>query len=117
MGKIATVDAYVESLAEPLAGIARTMRTIIDAGLPQAEGKMWHGSPVWIIDKTPVALIKAYPAYVTFALFRGQILIDSSGRLEKGSGEMASVKLRAAGEIDAPLFADWLRQAFILERS
>lgn len=117
MATIATIDAYLDTLPEPLREIGRTLRPVIDAGLPEAEGVVWHGHPVWKIGTTPVALLKAYTSYVTFGLFRGQLLADPSGRLEPGTREMASVKLRTVEEIDQSLFTGWLRQAQELGRS
>lgn len=69
-----------------------------------------------MIGTTPVAMMKAYPSYVTFGLFRGQKIDDPSGRLESGSREMASVKLRSVDEIDRAVFAAWLAQAQALEQ-
>lgn len=65
--------------------------------------------------RTPVCLVKAYPAYVTFGLWRGQDVADDSGRLMAGARQMASVKLRTLDEIDPDLFTGWLRQAYELE--
>ena len=112
-----TVEEYIQTLSEPLRTIATTLRPIIDAGLPDTKVQMWHGQPVWMAGKTPVALLKAYPKYVTFALFRGKLVTDSSGWLESGSGEMASVKLHQLNDIDESLFARWLAQAQALELS
>ena len=112
---LATVDQYLDSIPEALRPVGAQMRPLIDAGLPKAQGVIWHGQPVWMIGKTPVALLKAYPKYVTFGLFRGQAVNDPSGRLEANSREMASVKLKAEEDIDAPLFEDWLRQVQALE--
>ncbi len=106
-----TVDEYLESLPESLAAIGRTLQAQFDAALPRADGQIWHGHPVWLAAKTPVAGFKAYPAYVTLLLWRGQDITDTSGRLEAaGSGRMSSVKLRSSTDLDLPLQADWLRQ-------
>ncbi len=110
MGKIDTIDGYLETLPEPLQQIGSQLRTLLDEALPDATGAMWHGHPVWKAGPTPVAGFKAYPSYLTFMLWRGQEVSDNSGRLAAGSGAMASVKLRTGDELDPSLFADWLRQ-------
>lgn len=46
MGKIATIDESIESLAEALREIATRLRPLMDKEFPQATGKMWHGHPV-----------------------------------------------------------------------
>ena len=106
-----TVDEYLAKVPDPLRDVATAARRVIDEALPAAAGSVWHGHPVWKVGSTPVALLKAYPAYVTFGLFQGQDVADPSGRLVATSRRMAVVKLRAVDEIDATLFDSWLRQA------
>ncbi len=111
MSSPATVDEYLDALPDDLANIGKTLREQLDAALPRSDGQMWHGHPVWLSAKTPVAGFKAYPAYVTLLLWRGQEIVDPSGRLEAaGSGTMSSVKLHSDSDLDLPLQADWLRQ-------
>lgn len=112
---VATVDEYLTSMPADLQEIGATLRPLIDAALTHAQCTMWHGQPVWMVGKTPVAMLKAYPNYLTFALFRGRAIADASGRLEAGSREMASVKLKSVDDVDAALFTAWLRDAEALE--
>ena len=118
MAKIETVDAYYESLESPLKDVAERLGIIIDAAIPGAPHAMWHGSPVWSAGaapgKQPVALIKAYPKYVTFGLWRGREITDSSGRIDT-KGSMASVKYASLDDIDEAQLTDWLHQALALE--
>ena len=104
-----TVDDYIEALPEPLRSAAAEARGVIDAEL--GEGVIWHGHPVWMMGKTPVALLKAYTTFVTFGLFQGQLVEDPSGRLQPAARRMASVRLRAAADVDEALFAGWIRDA------
>ena len=104
-----TVSAYIDALPEPLRGAAAEARGVIDAEL--GEGVIWHGHPVWMVGSTPVALLKAYTAHVTFGLFHGRHVEDPSGRLVPGGREMASVRLRAAADVDDALFTRWIREA------
>jgi len=106
MAKAATVDDYIEVLDDPFQAIATTLRPIIDAGLPALKPVLWHGQPVWMNGKRPVAMIKAYPRYVSFALFEGRGVKDRSGRLGAGSGQISFVKLSTANQIDAKLLGD-----------
>lgn len=97
------------------------MREIIDSTLPDAHSALYHGHPVWSLGvkpgKNPICLLKTYTNYVTFGLWRGQEINDSSARLVPGARQMASVKLRSLEEIDIPTFSEWLTQAFDIERS
>jgi hypothetical protein len=118
MSKFTTVEEYVASLPEQLRPIAEQVQPIIDAELPGA-GAVWHGHATWSLGaapgQSPVCLLKGYPSYLTFSLWRGQAIKDPSGRLEPGAREMAGVKLRTLDDLDPDLFADWLRQARALE--
>ncbi|MEU5788423.1 DUF1801 domain-containing protein [Micromonospora purpureochromogenes] len=114
-----TITEYLAGLDEPLREIAAKLRPVIEAALPGATGAVWHGHPVWgrgdRPGRDPVCLVKAYPSYLTFGLWHGQQVDDPSGRLLPGARSMASVKLRAADEVDPALFGDWLRQAYARE--
>ncbi len=119
MAKFTSVDEYIAELPEPMREVAREMKPVIDAALPDAGAALWHGHPTWSLGDAPgtvpVCLLKGYPAYLTFALWRGQAIVDPSGRLEPGARGMAHVKLRAVADIDRPLFTAWLRAARALE--
>jgi hypothetical protein len=112
------VDAYVEGLASPQREIAAAARVIIDAQLPDIGAAVWHGHPVWSAGarpgERPVCLLKAYTRHVTLAFWNGTRIDDPSGRLEPGSRDMASVKLSSLDDVDADVFAGWLRQARML---
>ncbi|WP_319461068.1 DUF1801 domain-containing protein [Micromonospora sp. RTP1Z1] len=114
-----TITDYLTGLDAPLREVGEKLRPVIDAGLPNATGAMWHGHPTWSLGdrpgQRPVCLLKAYPSYVTFGLWRGQEITDPSGRLTRGARQMASVRLRTVDEVDPALFTDWLRRAHELE--
>ncbi|WP_262284915.1 DUF1801 domain-containing protein [Micromonospora sp. MA102] len=113
------VTTYLTGLDAPRRGTGEKLRSVVEAALPEATGAMWHGQPVWGLGdrpgKTPLCLVKAYPAYVTFGLWRGQDVADDSGRLVSGARRMSSVKLHGVDEIDPELFTGWLRAAYALE--
>ncbi|MFJ1703222.1 DUF1801 domain-containing protein [Kitasatospora sp. NPDC088346] len=119
MTKPTTPDEYLATLPAAQRRITDSLRPLIDAALPGA-GALWHGHPVWSLGaapgRNPVCHLKAYPDHVTFGFWRGQELSDPSGRLAPGARRMAAVKLRDPSDLDAGLFADWLRQARALEQ-
>ena len=119
MAKTLTVTEYLTALDPPLRDIGLKMRELIDAALPAATAAVWHGHPVWgagnTPGKAPVCLLKAYPSYLTFGIFRGQAITDPSGRLKPGAREMASIQLRTVADIDATLMTIWLHQVRDLE--
>ncbi|GAA1443865.1 DUF1801 domain-containing protein [Nocardiopsis tropica] len=113
-----TVADYTAALPDGLRATARALVAVVEEALPGA-GALWHGHPTWSLGakpgRSPVCYIKAYSSYVTLGLWRGRALADPSGRLEPGAGEMAQVRLRSPGDVDAALFSDWLSRARALE--
>ncbi|WP_128377480.1 DUF1801 domain-containing protein [Streptomyces cavernae] len=114
------ITAYLGGLDDHLREIGQKLRPLIDATLPNGAGKLWHGHPTWSLGdkpgRTPVCLLKAYNSYVTFGLWRGQEIVDASGRLVPGARRMASVKLMSTDDVDPVLFTNWLHNAVALEK-
>lgn len=111
MAKYATVDAYIAALPEPLGAVATAARQAIDAAFADGSAAIKWAHPTWSLGKDPVCYLKAASRHVTFGFWRGATIADASGRLESAGERMAHVKLRSLADIDAALFADWLRQA------
>lgn len=117
MAKILTIDDYLTTLTEALEPIGKELVGILDSGLPGTHGVIWHGHPVWMLGKVPVAAFKAHASHITFMIWKGQELTDRSKRLESaGSSTMANLKINSIDDIDEPLFINWLNQALRLER-
>lgn len=103
------VSTYVAGLAEPLREVGGRLVEILDSGLVGREGVMWHGHPVWMDGKTPVAGFKAYSSYVTLMLWQGQRIEDPTGRLAAaGSAQMASTKIATVADLEADTVLSWL---------
>lgn len=103
------VTTYVVGLASPLREVAERLVEILDAGLPGRDGVMWHGHPVWMDGKTPVAGFKAYGSYVTLLLWQGQRIDDPTGRLAaSGSAQMASTKIATVEDLEEESITRWL---------
>src|ERR671935_636092 len=111
MAKHATVDEYIEALPEPLAEVAAAARRVIDAKLEGADSAIKWAHPTWSIGKQPVCYLKGASRHVTFGFWQGASIEDPSGRLETSGEVMAHTKLRSVDDVEAKLFANWLRQA------
>ena len=109
------IAAYLTALSDPLRDVAAAARAAIDNALPQAHAAIWHGHPVWSRSpdpgRKPICLLKAYTSHVTFGLWQGQAVDDPTGRLEPGSRQMASTRLRSVEDVDPQAIASWLKQA------
>ncbi|HZK35581.1 MAG TPA: DUF1801 domain-containing protein [Aeromicrobium sp.] len=116
MAKILTIGEYVESMSETLRPVGEKLTQVLDGSLPEADGFIWHGHPVWMVGDSPIAAFKAHSAHVTFMIWKGQLLTDRSGLLQPaGSSEMANLKVSSVDEVDENVFANWLHQAQDLE--
>lgn len=108
------VPEYIDALSEDQRAVATALVALIEAELP-GRGAVWQGHPVWSLGtrpgQQPVCFVKAYPRYVTLGFWRGQAIPDPGGRLEPGSREMASVKLRTIEDVDLGLFTAWVHAA------
>lgn len=49
------IIAYNQAQTKNDQAICDTLRRTINATLPKAESKIWHGGPVWFLDGNPVA--------------------------------------------------------------
>jgi hypothetical protein len=117
VGKHASVDDYIAAIPEPLGGVARRARRVIDANLKGADSAIRWAHPTWSLGKTPVCYLKVASKHITFGFWHGASIDDPSGRLESSGDVMAHVKLRGEADVDPSLFADWLKQARAIELS
>lgn len=92
------VDEYVAGLSGWQAEAVSALRRDILAAGGVTESFKW-GHPVYEAGG-PVCLVRAHKGHVTFGLWRGAQMKELDARLEEGgSFRMASIKLRAPGEI------------------
>ncbi|GIG22119.1 hypothetical protein Cch01nite_28430 [Cellulomonas chitinilytica] len=106
-----SIDEYVAALPADQAAVATALRSRIDAGLPDAEGRMWHGHPVWLRGDDPVAGFKAFPRWVTLLLWHGSEVTEATDALTASAdGTRWSLKITAPDEVDESALDGWLTQ-------
>lgn len=88
---------YQSELSDADAEIGAAIIKLISKSLPKAEGKVWHGHPVWFIDGNPVVGYSLRKAGIEVLFWSGQ-----SFKLE---GLRAIGKFKAAG-IAVPTIKD-----------
>lgn len=105
---------YQSELSDEEAEIGAAIIKLIAKALPKAEGKVWHGHPVWFIDGNPVVGYSLKKAGIEVLFWSGQ-----SFKLE---GLRAIGKFKAAG-IAVPTIKDlnkksmtvWLAEAAAIQ--
>src|SRR6188474_2045887 len=70
------IDGYAKTLSANDVAICRALRTEIDAALPKATSKIWHGSPVWFVGENPVVGYNAARKQVNLLFWSGQSFGD-----------------------------------------
>ncbi len=45
---------YESALSDTDRAICEALREALDSHLPEATSKVWHGHPVWFIEKNPI---------------------------------------------------------------
>ena len=106
-GKVA---AYARALPPPFREICDLLRGLIDAAVPNATARVWHGSPVWFIDDNPVFGYNATAKAVNLLFWNGQAF-DESGLKPVGKYRAAQAVFADAAEIDAKVIRRWLKKA------
>jgi hypothetical protein len=86
------------------------LRNLIDAALPKATSKVWHGSPVWFLGENPVVGYSATAKSVNLLFWNG-MAFDEAELEPVGKYGAAQAKFGDATEIDAKVIRRWLSKA------
>jgi hypothetical protein len=86
------------------------VRKLIDAAIPKATSKVWHGSPVWFIGDNPVVGYNATAKTVNLLFWNGQAF-DEPDLEPVGKYGAAQAKFSDVGEIDVKVVRRWLKKA------
>lgn len=105
---------YNNSLEGKNRELAERLRKLFEAVVPVAEGKVWHGHPVWFVDGNPV---------FGYSLKKSGIeVLFWSGQSFKRPGLRAIGKFQAAGilvdELDAAFeqrLRKWLEESALIQ--
>ncbi len=104
------IAVYSQAQPLPFRTICERLRELIEAGLPKATSKVWHGSPVWFIEDHPVVGYNATKKTVNILFWYGQAF-DEPGLVPAGKHRAAQALFRDAAEIDPTLIRRWLKHA------
>jgi hypothetical protein len=111
-----TVDDYIASLDEARGAIVRAVRDIVRGAAPGVREAVRWAQPVYEMAG-PFAYIKAHSRSVNFGFWRGAEISDPSGLLVGDGAGMRHVKLATVDDVRPELFADWVRQAVVLNET
>jgi len=101
---------YNKTLGKAEKEIVAQLCELIESSLPKAEGKVWHGHPVWFIDGNPVVGYSLKKAGIEALFWSGQSFA-TSGLTAIGKFKAAGFLVSTVDTSSAKLFKKWLAEA------
>lgn len=108
------IRAYNDAQSSEYLAICDSVADLIAKVLPQAEGKVWHGHPVWFIDQNPVVGYSIKKAGVQALFWSGQSF-SKAGLSALGKFKAASFDVKNTDDLAAVGFEDWLLEAAAIQ--
>jgi hypothetical protein len=96
------------------AQIGLTLIKLISKTLPMAEGKVWHGHPVWFIDGNPVVGYSLKKAGIEVLFWSGQSF-KLEGLRAIGKFKAAGIALPTIQDLNKKLLTTWLGEALSIQ--
>ena len=78
--------------------------------LPEAERKIWHGSPVWFLDGNPIVGYGKLKGCVRLLFWSGQSFKEK-GLQKEGTFKAAEMRYTSIEEINKKDLARWIKDA------
>lgn len=99
--------------AQPATGkaICRALAAEIDAALPKAENKLWHGGPVWFLDGNPIVGYWVRKNGVQLMFWSGQSFEEPGLSANSEKFKSAVAVYTSKDEIVVKDLKRWLRKA------
>lgn len=105
-----TIRAYHKAQSPADKAICDSLRKVIDATLPEAESKIWHGHPVWFLDGNPIVGYSKLKDSVRLLFWSGQSF-DEPELSKEGSFKAAEARYTSIDQIDAKDLVRWLKKS------
>jgi hypothetical protein len=90
--------------------ICQLLAERIEAGLPEAENKVWHAHPVWFLDGNPIVGYSKLKGCVRLMFWSGQSFKEK-GLTKEGTFKAAEARYSTVEEVDSKQLARWLAEA------
>ncbi|MBE0601935.1 MAG: DUF1801 domain-containing protein [Firmicutes bacterium] len=104
------ISAYNRSHQETENAICEMLMREINAYLPEAKSKLWHGGPVWFLDGNPVAGYSVLKGGVQLLFWSGASF-DEAGLTPLGKHKAAAAVYVSPDQVDRHKLKAWLLKA------
>ena len=105
-----SIRDYHDKQADTDKAVCDALYEIVSAALPEAENKIWHGSPVWFLDGNPVVGYHKLKGYVRLLFWSGQAF-EEPGLKPEGTFKAAEARFTDVSQLDAVSIRRWLAKA------
>lgn len=103
------IREYHQSLDGADAETCDALYALVSKAIPKAEGKVWHGHPVWFIAGNPVVGYGTKKGGVELLFWSGQSF-ELAGLTAIGKFKAAGIKFASTAEIKAKVIKSWLKE-------
>lgn len=97
------------------AAICDYLAKYIDASLPEAESKLWHGHPVWFLDGNPIVGYSKQKAGMRLMFWSGADFTEAGLTVVGKKFKDASVFFHTVSDIDPPTLQSWLQESKLIQ--
>jgi hypothetical protein len=106
----ADIQAYNQAQTGDYRAVCELLYQQIQASLPHAECKVWHGSPVWFLEGNPVAGYAVLKNCVQLLFWSGQSFDEPKLKVE-GKFKAAEARYTSPAEVNLDDVDRWLQKA------
>ena len=105
---------YQSELSVEDAEIGTAIIKLISKALPKAEGKVWHGHPVWFIDGNPVVGYSLKKAGIEVLFWSGQSF-TLEGLRAIGKFKAAGIAVPTIKDLNKKAMTAWLAESVAIQ--
>ena len=106
--KAATLPDFHAALSREDQAICDVLRREIDAGLPDADSKIWHGHPVWFLAGNPIVGYSKLKGCIRLMFWSGADFDEPDLKPGTGKFKDASMRYTDVEEVDVANLKRWL---------
>ena len=104
------IEAFNASQDEEDRQVCQALAAAIEAGLPEAESKIWHRHPVWFLEGNPIVGYSKLKDCVRLMFWSGQSF-DEPELVPSGKFKAAERRYTDVAQLDAADLGRWLEKS------